>query len=825
MLIPFLHLTGFKRTKLAGVSSVEVKFESPIQVILGTNGCGKTSVMRQATLWPPETEHFLPGGGKICHAIRNGDLYIAKSLLKGKGWVHEFSINNGPNLNPGGTTSVQKELVSRYFNVNQDIVQLLTGDTRFSELSTAKRRELFTFLSPTDLSYALGVYNRTKAAARDTVGVRKHLENRIAQETAKLLDDETAKQYEDEANLLHSEIQLLLTNRKMMPHGSNVQAAERQLSMLVDSQLRCFDQMDRLSLNSIGYKDRESLNEFVMASIASVAAMTSRRDTMMSEFIDLGATLADIRNRSNGSKEDVEKRLREAQQSLATLRTHFDFEMPENCREAFRETEEIEKPLIAALTVMVGMLTEEFDFGREAKDLAQQEVNQALEGLARVRRELDRIRHRLEHLQNAELTDCPKCNTQFVPGERKGEREKLVEREQVLTRQLSLGEFAETKAREKLAHHEAFEAQLTIVRQLASAYPRCRPLFSAMIDAGFPYKANQRVLSMVFQWKEELHDMFRRRDLESNIEQLSSALEQMRLGEGESGIVLEGRSRALEVEIARLSESIDVADKSLKEATRLLKEVDQFQSQYDQASDLQQRTEQKLEEAIDLLRNQFIDELLREHQTRLAQLNNRLKERDVAVSLLRDLEEQLQQAKENEVAYQLILNELSPTDGLIAEQISGFIATFVRSVNIILAKAWSYPLTLLPCGFEGDELNYRFPVEIGHDREFCSDVAFASKGQVEFIDFAVAAALGLRIEPETGWPLFLDELGAAFDEEHRARIWQFVRDYIDAGKAPQAFAISHYAANHTALSNAQILVIDGNNVTVPRKHNEHAILK
>lgn len=175
MFISFLQLTGFKRTKLAGVSSVEVKFESPLQVILGTNGCGKTSVMRQATPWPPETEHFMPGGSKVCHVIRNGDKYVTKSVLKGKGWVNEFYINDGPNLNPGGTTSVQKELVSRYFNVNQDIIQLLTGDTRFSKLSTAKRRELFTFLSPTDLSYALWVYNRTKAAARDTVGVRKQL--------------------------------------------------------------------------------------------------------------------------------------------------------------------------------------------------------------------------------------------------------------------------------------------------------------------------------------------------------------------------------------------------------------------------------------------------------------------------------------------------------------------------------------------------------------------------------------------------------------------------------------------------------------------------
>ena len=825
MFIPYLRLENFKRTKLAGVSNIEVNFESPLQVILGTNGCGKTSLMRQATPWPPETEHFGPGGYKECHAVRNGDRYVAKSTLKGKGWTHEFYINDGANLNPGGTTSVQKELVSRYFKVNQDVIQLLTGVTTFSQLSTAKRRELFTFLSPTDLSYALGLYNRTKTAARDVVGVRKHLEGRIAQETASLLDDDTAKQYESEANLLHEEIQLLLTNRKVMPYGVSKEAAEQQLQALANQQYNCLNQMDRLSLNSINYRNRDELNNFVMSAVANVATMTSKRDTMMSEFVDLAATLADIRNRSNGSKENVQQRLTEAQEALAKLRSTFTFEMPENCREAFRETEEIEKPLIEALTAMSGMLTEEFDFGPEARKKAQTDLEHAMDGLGKVRRELDRVRHRIEHLKNAELTDCPKCTARFVPGERPGELQQLTDREAKLVRQIDLGEFAENKARETLSYHEAFEARLSVVRQLASAYPRCRPLFSAMMDVGFPYKASQAVLGMVWSWKEELHDMFRRRELETVIEQLSAALEQMKLGEGESGIVLEGRSRTLEIEIARLNQAIEVAQAELNNANKLLREVDEFHSNYNRAVEYQTRIESKLEESIDLLRNQFIDELLREHQSRLAQLNSRLKQRDVAVSLLRDLEDQLRQAKENEVAYQLILQELSPTDGMIAEQISGFVATFVRSVNIILAKAWTYPLTVLPCGFEGDELNYRFPVEVGQERELSSDVAVTSRGQTEVIDFAFAVALGLRIETETGWPLFLDELGAAFDEEHRARIWQFVRDYVDAGKSPQAFMISHYAANHTALASADIMVIDANNVTVPRKHNTHVVMK
>lgn len=53
---------------------------------------------------------------------------------------------------------------------------------------------------------------------------------------------------------------------------------------------------------------------------------------------------------------------------------------------------------------------------------------------------------------------------------------------------------------------------------------------------------------------------------------------------------------------------------------------------------------------------------------------------------------------------------------------------------------------------------------------------------------------------------------------------QFVRDYIDAGKASLAFLISHYAANHAAFTSAEIMVFDSSNILVPRAHNQHVVL-
>lgn len=818
-----LIIKGFKRTALAGIKDIELTFTSYLQVFLGTNGCGKTSVMKQTTPWPPETEDYYPGGGKEFHAVRNGDVYVLRSVLKSK-WVHEF-WQNGINLNPGGTTPVQKELVQRYFKLTQEIYNLMVGNTKFHLLSTAKRRELFTAISPTDLTYVLGVYNRLKSAARDNLGVRKHLESRIAQETAKLIDDATAEQYATQASLLNQEVELLLSNRRLDIDSRSAHDTEVLLAQCNYSINRYLDNMAYILPDSIGeFESMDGLNAGVKAAEERATMLRTKRDALSSEFVELNTTLMDIKNRSMGSRSDVEAQLAKATNSLAIISADFTFKLPENCKEAFQETEEFEVPLISELTAMAGMLTEDFDYSQASSNAAKEAYASTQKRLSDIERAIDRLRHRQEHLDNAQETDCPKCETRFVPGERRGERKKLAE-------QLTAGEVARNQTKAELSLCEqrcndfaAFEASLAKARSIAVNYPRCRGLFDKMIDAGFPYKTNQQHIGMVWTWKEELKRMFELTTLKSTQEQLLSALDQMKLSEGESGVVLEGRAKRLELEIFIANREALEADAERKRLLEIQENVTLFMESYEKACGMLTALDRTTKEGIISLRNELIEQLLREHQGQLGRLNSRLKERDVAMALLNDLRKQLDEAKAKEIAFKHLMDAISPSDGLIAEQLTGFIATFVRSVNVILEKVWTYPIRMLPCGMENEELNYRFPAEIGEDRELSQDVANTSEAQRDVFDFAFVVALGLYLEPENGWPLFLDELGSSFDEEHRTRIWQFVKDFVDGGKAPQAFMISHYAANHSALSSAEIMVLDSNNITVPRKHNEHVIM-
>ena len=815
-----LRLKNFKRTALAGYKDIEITPASNLMVILGTNGCGKTSMTRQFTPWLPEQEHFLPGGEKEFWCTKDGVSFRTLSTLKSS-WKHEFWREN-ENLNPGGTASVQKELLKRYFGLTQEIFSLLVGDIKFHLLPVSKRRELFTELSPTDLSYAIGVYNRLKTALRDAQGVRKHLNGRIAQETAKVLDDATAAQYADQAKQLNEEVELLLGNKDQR---TNHTTANQRLNSLREELSGRLERLQELSLTHSGVTGFESLEELQKRFHElshKHSAETARRQQMLSEFVDLSATIAEIKNRSVGSKEEVEASLARVNAELGGFKTEFDFQMPEEAKQAYQETLEFEASLSAYTLQLANWLSDGSDFSKAAQEACNASIEKAIDEQRVIRRHIEAAKNRLAHLEHSDEVDCPQCKTKFVPGERAGERTKLKEllergdaADQVKLEELkTLGEQAE--------RFVEFQQTVQKIRQMASAYPRCRGLFDSMVEHGLPYATTQRTANLLWNWKSQLETCFKLKQLQKNKQQLEEALEQIRLAGDDSEVLLSERSARLERECHELGLELDQCARELKLLESAIATHTEFlQHKAVIEERLLPAHQTAVADALVGVRNRIIDEVLDQHYAQLGFLNSRLKERDVAVALLKDLEQQLEECGKREVALGVLIDEISPSDGLIAEQLSGFIASFVKLANVILDKIWSYPLRILPCGIEQEELDYKFPIEVGSERERGNDVACGSEAQRDVFDFVFVLVLGSFVE----FPLFLDELGSSFDEEHRAKVWSFVRDYVDAGRAPQAFMISHYAANHTALTNADLVVVDAENITVPRKYNECIVFK
>ena len=61
------------------------------------------------------------------------------------------------------------------------------------------------------------------------------------------------------------------------------------------------------------------------------------------------------------------------------------------------------------------------------------------------------------------------------------------------------------------------------------------------------------------------------------------------------------------------------------------------------------------------------------------------------------------------------------------------------------------------------------------------------------------------------------------DDAHRVRMIKVIYDMIETEMSPQMFMISHYAAQHGSFTNAEVLIVNSDNLqTLPDGYNSHA---
>jgi hypothetical protein len=53
----------------------------------------------------------------------------------------------------------------------------------------------------------------------------------------------------------------------------------------------------------------------------------------------------------------------------------------------------------------------------------------------------------------------------------------------------------------------------------------------------------------------------------------------------------------------------------------------------------------------------------------------------------------------------------------------------------------------------------------------------------------------------------------------------FVKDLVETKGFSQVFMISHYASSHGAFTQAEVMVMDSSNISVPMKYNQHVTIE
>lgn len=827
MFVTRLRLEGYKRCSMAA-QVLEIRPHSPLQIILGTNGSGKSSVLAEMSPLPGKPSDFSKGGIKEFDCTHRGSNYQLVSRYSGGSGKHSFIKDDGEELNKGGTLQIQKDLVFQEFGLNKDRLDLLLGLTRFTDMSVAQRREWLTLLSPVDLTYAFSQLKQVKTVKRDTDGVVKHTAQRINRESQDFPSEHERTALRKRVETLTTTLNTLFQNSQGGEAATlDITQFETTLKTLCEALHRVLGQYPRLP-PSLQVKTQQEASEAVLVLDQQVKQLQERLQEKQSRYMELERqrpdtsvtfTPEDVKTLESQVGE-LQKRLSELPEPTGT--EHFpliDLSGDPEAQTYFTTVMGEWEALLLAFPD-----NRDRKFTRESLHAADQKLKQLQQAITKREDRLVTIHHRLQTLKACEAIHCPECKHQFRPGvdpnevttvqrEQEGLRESLIPLQKEVE---TLREFMEA-GQEYLDYRRRFQ-------QLGRQHPRLVDFFSVWVTQGLLHTPRD-YQSEYSRWRSQMLLAIKRGVLNRDLTQHQSQLALAKDTERFQNHQLQDQLKSLQKEIQELTGSVRKRQQELSQTRRAVEVGVTYTTELKRAIESLESFLGSVPKLLEYDLERLIKERVREVQLQLAQAQETLSKSDVREGVLRDLESQHQEVLRDQSDYGVLLKALSPNGGLIGRYLLGFMQVVAQFLNSVIAKVWTYPLEILPSKIDREELDYRFPLNVNQETVMAPDIELGSSGHRDIINFAFRL-LAMRFLGLEDFPLYLDEVGNMFDEEHRIRLVRLIENMLETQHVSQVFFISHYITTHGALEKAaDVCVIDDTNITVPVVYNEHVTIE
>lgn len=823
----YIELVGYKRFLLNGIDHFSMDITSILQLIIGTNGSGKSSLLLELSPMPAMKEDFSKTGRKIIKIEHHNNQYVLTNDFSLK-QTHSFILNN-EEKNPGGTISIQRELVLEHFNINEDKRQLVLGKENFTTMSFARRKEWFLRLCDTNYDYAISVYNKLKERLRDTTGALKLAKKTLVQESEKLLQEEDLKKLQIEAQSLHECLNHLLEYRKPVELDLDLAQIEQDKfnSKLIELSNNLYDVNERITRRELSvaeFKDIvDSQSEIIIRSQAIIEKVTT-------DF------------KANQSKiEILEKAEARTIENLeADLLSHTN---NKNALVLESLTNSYIKNIYLAIdsfNAVKANLIEIFDnipnnadkkYSQSALDLAKEKLAEITQKKLGVIDKLSSMqlsfKHMGDHKDKPDLS-CPKCQHQFSLNYDENKYTQLGVNIQTLEEALNTIIYPEIRELEEFIEQCNLYARLyRQYVQLTNSIPLLLPYWEYLASKDILSSFSHTGIHEIVKIEKDLNLQILISELDTKIEEI-----------GKTKLLLQSIGT---VDLRSLIETNQQLENILNEQTNILQTAQRFKlnalseiKQHEMIISIKSKIKSIIQEKrllnkneIETHRRLIFNKLIRDLQSMLATCEHTLGAAALQRNIVDNLNKSISMYTNEEEALSLLVKELSPTEGLIAEGLLGFIKNFVDQMNMIIKKIWSYRLVVQSCEIvagDGIDLDYKFPMLVGDDTKPISDVSKGSTGIEEIINLAyrITAMLYSNLQDS---PLFLDEVGHSFDVEHRRGLIYAIKNLIEQRTFSQIFLISHDFNQYGALVNSEYCVLNATNIVVPQVYNKHVTMR
>lgn len=831
MQIEYIELVLYRRFRLNETKFFSWRPKKKLLQIIGTNGAGKSSLLEELSPLPGYKEFFEKGGRKYVEIRHNGSFYQLESNFENSP-KYSF-IKDGEELNPGLTITVYKNLVQRDFGLTSDIHELRIGLTNFHALSTADRRKLFSRLNNQDFSYALQYFQRLKDKLNTDTGALKFAQTRLVQETNKLIDPQRKVEIEKQLNDFRIRQSALSELRQPVMNDTEWNKTISQTEYQIKERLKTFYKLTQAVYFPYANTDLAKMENDALECRTSILFYQKNLQQLSESLERLENRRHELTTAGDRSLDDVQRDIRELTEEIDLLYTQLRYpqihfaDSPIDVLNTLTRVIPDLGLLIDALPANPGKEINStlYQQLKDQRQAAEIQLNQANKGI-----ELNtQLLERLSQLKNNTATTCPKCAFSWVVGydevkeqeattaKAKFEEAKhlISDRIKELDDKLTSMTTYFTSVRNYLAFTEQYRSlkplwDLIIARDLITNDPH------AILVTTDDVKGDMLVYIQILAKRQVITEREKQKELISK----NSSHDREQLLETMNRLHEEAASLQREINLCRQKESsLQLKINNFKSLTQVRQEITELQALHTETANniISNHINYAVASAIHALTTEIhsLEQLLYKETS----------QRHLVDSISRDIASLTDQIQLTKIA----LKELSPSEGLIAKGMTGFINHFLQHVNAFIGKHWLYPLEIKPIAFNEDEqdLDYKFKLGVGHnDQHPVPDISMGSSAQREIIDlaFTVISSLYLGLKE---FPLYVDEFARGFDDAHRTEAIRIIQDLLNNSNFSQIFMISHYNNMYGSLHDAEIVVLCSANLSLPENcvYNENVIIR
>lgn len=790
MLLKKVVLHKFKRFFLSGVEHFVYTPDSNITIIAWTNGMGKSSLLSQLNPLPADLKRDYREDGYKYIEYQVGDTeYILSSGYVSKG-KHSF-LKNGIELNTGGTSTVQKQLVEEHFKLTLPMFNILLGIDNLTTMTPSIRKHWFTMLSPIDYTFPIKVWNNLKSRARDILGSIKVLQEDLVKKTESIVDQEEIKLLREQVDKIDTLIiklsQQLVTTKEPLSKFKDTSAIEE-----------VFNRYSKYQSIVYEVSTLEDINvETAKIKLGNLEATLEKYNQELDKKSKAIKTLEILNSKDN--LDNLTKVIEDYRNTIVEIRKLLPNDIIQGTSDLVAN--KLQEVTIKSNVILQTLLHPDFTSIGSRKDLLD---NQVL--VEKLKTEFSNLKgiysgyvsniKELEAVTKEHDVTCPNCNHIFhysnvnqisvLKSKLAPIETELKERFEVIKNLVEKNKMLTTKI-------ENID-KLTQVLSEQMLQPFLEDISTAQPEGVLNLLNKARVLVTAFK------------DYDTKILELKALEEKLKIQQEASKLAKElgiDSLASLEKDVNDITTARTQVLKSIENVKLYITSEATVRSIVKEIEEYQDYKHNEYKFLLDSKHNELLVKQIGELKLRLSTIQKKITDSDTNNSIVTSLQNTITANKSKLDVLTKMLTVLSPDGGLIAKSINSFLNTYLSEMNTIINSVWSYSMELLPCEVdESNDLNYKFKVKVNHD-ETIEDVSKLSSSMQEIVNLAFKIIF-IKYFHLSGFPLILDEFGRTMDPEHRVNAYDVI-DRVLTHNFNQIILVCHFESMYSRFANADFL--------------------